>query len=141
MSNFPVNTLISTPCCGLCGLCRRVSDMAMQAIDELPQNWVPEDTFGARLALVRQVRGWNVKQAASACGINPQTWANWEDGTDPRGLDRVARAISRAAGCDYHWLVAGGPLNSSCISALHAVPPAQGQMELALGDSAALVLA
>jgi hypothetical protein len=31
--------------------------------------WVPELTFGARLALVRHRMGWNIKEAAAACDL------------------------------------------------------------------------
>jgi hypothetical protein len=39
--------------------------------------WVPELTFGARLALVRHRMGWNIKEDCSRCGLsaplaNPQ---------------------------------------------------------------------
>lgn len=69
--------------------------------------WVPEDTFGARLALVRQHKGWNVLEAAEACGITDQTWRNWEAGGSPRRFEEVARKIADASGCSYRWLLVG----------------------------------
>jgi hypothetical protein len=78
---------------------------------EPPAPWIPTDsTFGARLALIRQHMAWgNVKEAALACGLPPESWRTWErDGVEPRGLTRIARQISNAVGCDYGWLV-GGP--------------------------------
>lgn len=77
---------------------------------EPPAPWIPNDgTFGARLALIRQRMAWgNVKEAAEACGIPPQSWRTWErDGVEPRGLTRIARQISGKTGCDYGWLVDG----------------------------------
>jgi hypothetical protein len=78
---------------------------------EPPASWIPTDsTFGARLALIRQRMGWgNVKLAAEACGVPPESWRTWErDGVEPRGLNRIAKKISERTGCDYGWLV-GGP--------------------------------
>jgi hypothetical protein len=81
---------------------------------EPPAPWIPTDsTFGARLALIRQYKGWgNVKLAAEACGLPPESWRTWErDGVEPRGLTRIARQISEKAGCDYGWLVDGPALS------------------------------
>lgn len=70
--------------------------------------WVPEDTFSSRLALVRNHLHWNVKEAADACGINDQTWRNWEEGSLPRDITATARKIAAATGCDARWLILGG---------------------------------
>ena len=72
--------------------------------------WIPRDTFGARLALVRQTRGWNVKAAADACQVNPQSWTNWERGASCRTIEATAQRVAEVSGCDYVWLMAGGPL-------------------------------
>ncbi len=72
--------------------------------------WIPApDTFGARLALVRQRMGWgNVKAAAQACGLPVETWRTWErDGVEPRRLTTIAMTIATRTGCDYLWLVHG----------------------------------
>lgn len=77
---------------------------------EAPPAWVPSDqTFGARLALVRQRMGWgNVKKAAEECGLPVQSWRTWErDGVAPNRLVTIAMAISQRTGCDYLWLVHG----------------------------------
>lgn len=73
--------------------------------------WVPEDSFGARLALVRQRMGWNVLQAATACGQNDDSWRGWERGASPRKLHWVCRDIADATGCDFDWLMVGGSLS------------------------------
>ena len=86
--------------------------------DSSGKEWVPVDTFGARLALIRQRMQWNVKEAAEACGLVDQSWRNWEDGMSPRKVHDVARQIAERTGCDYTWLVAGGPLRSRCFSAI-----------------------
>lgn len=72
--------------------------------------WVPEDTFGARLALIRQRMSWNVKEAAEACGLTGQSWHNWENGSLPRDLYKTVTLIADAAGCDRTWLLMGGPI-------------------------------
>jgi transcriptional regulator with XRE-family HTH domain len=46
------------------------------------RGWVPEESFGARLALIRQHYGWNVKEAAMKCHVPVETWRGWE--RDPR---------------------------------------------------------
>lgn len=72
------------------------------------QGWVPDDTFGARLALVRQRFGWNVKEAALACGVPVQSWRGWErDNMRPRDLVSVCRQIADATGASYDWLLDG----------------------------------
>jgi hypothetical protein len=75
------------------------------------------DSFGARLALVRQyLGGWNVKRTAQRCGIDEQSWRNWEQGSKPRDLIAVCRQISDSTDVDYAWLALGGPLRSRCSS-------------------------
>ncbi len=78
--------------------------------------WVPEETFGARLALIRQRYGWNVKQAAIACHLPVQSWRGWErDHMQPRRYLEVCQLIAKATGADYDWLLDGrrfpGPRN------------------------------
>lgn len=77
--------------------------------------WTADDsTFGARLALVRQRMGWgNVKEAAVACGLPPESWRRWErDGRAPRDKDEIAWRIAERTGCDYGWLLAGPRLTT-----------------------------
>ncbi len=76
--------------------------------------WVPLAPFGARLALLRQRMGWNVKEAAEACDLIPQSWRNWEDGKSCQKLYDVARKVSSRTGADERWLISGGPLRSRC---------------------------
>jgi transcriptional regulator with XRE-family HTH domain len=69
--------------------------------------WVPEDTFGSRLALIRNRFGWNVKEAADVCGFNDQSWRNWEAGKHPRDFMATCEKIVEVTGCSMKWLVAG----------------------------------
>ena len=75
--------------------------------------WIPDSSsFGARLALVRHAHGWNVKEAALACGIAVQSWRNWEEGRRPQDLLDACRKISSATGVSYDWLLDGRELVS-----------------------------
>lgn len=72
------------------------------------ETWVPEITFGARLALVRHRMGWNIKEAAQACGLPAQSWRGWElDGREPHRLVTIAMTIAQRTGVDYLWLCHG----------------------------------
>lgn len=82
----------------------------MTELKARPQGWVPNvATFGARLALVRQHMGWtNIKEAAEACAIAPQTWRQWEsDKFVPRQLVHACMKIAGVTGVDYRWLALG----------------------------------
>jgi transcriptional regulator with XRE-family HTH domain len=79
--------------------------MVTQSVEH---GWVPEETFGARLALIRQRYGWNVKQAAIACRLPVQSWRGWErDHMQPRRYLEVCRIVAEATGADYDWLLDG----------------------------------
>lgn len=76
------------------------------------EDWVPDtSSFGARLALIRQRLGWNMKEAALACGFSQQSWRGWElRGSDPRGFADVARKISERTGVNEYWIMTGRQL-------------------------------
>lgn len=77
---------------------------------DLQTKWVPRpDTFGARLALVRWRMGWNLKEAALACGFPEGNWREWEtNGRVPRNIAEVALQISEhTRGVDDYWLMTG----------------------------------
>lgn len=93
---------------------------------------VPVDRFGVRLAAIRAERGWNIAQAAEHCGQDAQSWANWERGRGPQRMEERAREIAEAAGFDYRWLLAGGPLRNRCFS----IVPSQGTQQMELIDRA-----
>ena len=75
--------------------------------------WVPTDTFGMRLVMVRAQKGLSQEEAAARCGLKASTWATWEkpNGAKPRGLEEVIRKISSGLGVDRGWLMFGGPLH------------------------------
>lgn len=67
-----------------------------------------DDSFGARLALVRQRMGWNITQAARECGLGSESWRLWEQaGRMPVRLTTICMAIATKTGCDYLWLCHG----------------------------------
>ena len=76
---------------------------------------IPADTFGARLAVMRQAAGGlNIRAAARRCGINESSWHTWEVGqTKPRDYIGVCRQIAEALGFDVRWIALGGPLEPS----------------------------
>lgn len=100
------------------------------ALADVGEPWVPSDTFAARLALIRQhLGGWNVKKAADYCGIDDQSWRNWEAGKGhPRDYEHVCRKIAEATGCDRKWLAAGGTLIMTCL--IPVENPRDQQLEL-----------
>ncbi len=67
--------------------------------------WAPGESWGLRLAAVRQVMGWNVAEAARACGLAQASWANWEDGKNPRDPITVVKKVAAATGVDQLWLL------------------------------------
>lgn len=79
------------------------------SVAESAENWTVDDSsFGARLTLIRWRMGWNVKEAATACGVPAQSWRSWElYGRTPRNIVSVARRIADTTHCDYHWLLLG----------------------------------
>jgi transcriptional regulator with XRE-family HTH domain len=72
--------------------------------------WRPQDTFGARLVLVRREKKMSVEVAAATCGVSQATWSTWERGAQPRKLVEIVTTISDALGVDRDWLMWGGAL-------------------------------
>ena len=71
-------------------------------------DWVPSAAaFAARLALIRNKLGWNVKEAATSCDLPPQSWRNWEDGTRPQDYAQVCQRIATRTGVSLTWLAWG----------------------------------
>lgn len=100
--------------------------------------WVPEDTFGARLALVRQKMHWNYEQAGALCGISSENWRQWEKGERrPQKMEAICHKIADASHCDYVWLIAGWASSADPkIGSSFTLIDTFGQLELALGSSA-----
>jgi hypothetical protein len=108
--------------------------MALPVAHNITPGAVPKDTFGARLAIVRQaLGGWNVKKAAELCGLDDQTWRNWEAGKNPpRDMEGVCRSIAKATGFSYEWLMVGGSLSASGYKSaiLEALEGSSDEMQL-----------
>lgn len=73
------------------------------------RDWIPSTSdFAARLVLVRHQMGWNLKEAALACGVKAQSWREWElENRKPRDYEGVCRQISDRSGCNFVWLMTG----------------------------------
>lgn len=112
-----------------------MGSMTLNVAADHSEPWVPADTFAARLAVVRvAMGGLNIKEAATLCQINPESWRRWEDGAFPRNLEDVCWQIHDATRIDFHWLIGGGPLGGlrtgSFSSDLVALPEPTGQGQL-----------
>lgn len=79
------------------------------ASNQRQESWVPTtETFGARLALLRQNMKWpTIKEAALACGLGRQSWSNWEAGKRVLDYQDVCAKISARTGVDRYWLMTG----------------------------------
>jgi hypothetical protein len=96
-------------------LCQTRYDVPMTAVHGEDRTatgaggWVvSDDTFAARLALVRLRMDWNVKEAAREVGVPAASWRAWErDGAMPRRQVEIAGLIAERTGCDFMWLLAG----------------------------------
>lgn len=71
----------------------------------------PADSFALRLAMMRTELGISLEEAAERCGLKPSTWATWEKGARPRGMDSVVQKIADGLGYDRGWIMFGGPLH------------------------------
>jgi len=87
--------------------------------------WAPNgQTFGARLVLLRHSLGWtNVARAARECGIPVGTWRQWESGTTPRDLERVADRIAARTGANQLWIMTGRVLSGVELCAIRDSNP------------------
>lgn len=72
-------------------------------------DWIPRaDDFATRLVLIRHEMGWNLKEAALACGIRAQSWREWElEHRKPRDYELVCGQIAARSGCNKVWLMTG----------------------------------
>ena len=73
------------------------------------RGWIPDDqNLGARLALVRQRFGWNMKEAALACAIPQGSWREWElKDRVPRDYPGMMEKIAARTDVDLMWLMTG----------------------------------
>ena len=54
--------------------------------------------------------GWNLKEAAMACGLSPQCWREWElSGRRPHDYEGVCKQVAVSTGCNLMWLLIGDP--------------------------------
>ena len=81
--------------------------MALYDSDTAEEAWVPEDTFGSRLAQIRQRLGLNTARAAERCSLSDESWRQWEKGSRPRDYEATCRQIAAQTGCSLAWLMSG----------------------------------
>jgi transcriptional regulator with XRE-family HTH domain len=94
--------------------------------------WVPEDSFGMRLRILRYHLGLSVEELSERCAVRPATWGKWERGeSEPRSLARVIGRIVAATGVNRDWLLWGGPLAGSSTRWLTTPAPAVNPQEAA----------
>lgn len=74
---------------------------------------IPADTWALRLVASRHHAGrLSINKAAARCGLDPDKWARWEAGGQPRDDDKVevTEAIAEGLGMNLTWLLFGGKL-------------------------------
>lgn len=71
------------------------------------EDWVPDDSLGNRLVVLRNQLRLTIEEAAKACGIPPATWGTWEAGTKPRDLMGVVESVHEGLGVNRTWLLFG----------------------------------
>ena len=73
------------------------------------------ESFGARLALIRQRMGWGTtREAARECGLPADGWRRWErSGRQPRDYAAVCTAIASRTKCDVAWLAGIAPRDAA----------------------------
>jgi transcriptional regulator with XRE-family HTH domain len=86
---------------------RRIDDEAREIIKRLPDNWIPADTFGARLVRLRKHVHMTIEEIADHCDLSTATWSSWERGASPLKIGAACDKISAATKCDRDWLQFG----------------------------------
>ena len=81
---------------------------------ERGDDWVPSESFGWRLKLLRADLGLTAHEAADLCHISRDTWGSWERGKFPQRMHDVVVQIADATGVDRGWLMWGA--RSRCFS-------------------------
>lgn len=79
----------------------------MREIDRYPDHWIPDDTFGRRLLVLRKQLGLTGPQMAAVLGkgiCSYPTYNNWERGVRPTKYDEVCDKIAGRLRCDPEWL-------------------------------------
>lgn len=70
--------------------------------------WVPRNTFGMRLLMLRKHLGASAEHMATLIGVSQPTWSMWEgDASSPRNQAEVVTKIADATGVDRNWLMWG----------------------------------
>ena len=87
--------------------------------------WVPEDSLANRLLLVRRQLGLSQRAAAEQAHLTFGEWQSLEDGRAARDVGRKVASISTYLGVDRDWLMWGGALSTTPVT---AIPPSSDQL-------------
>lgn len=74
-------------------------------------DWVPRDTLGARVVVIRHSLGLSRRQLSQLTGITENALQGLEEGRSPHRLPDKIQAIHEATGVSREWLMWGGPLS------------------------------
>ena len=69
--------------------------------------WIPSDSFGTRLRIVRHQKRLSAEQIGEVCGVTKSTVGDWERGSNPKNMAQIVLKISEATGVDRDWLMFG----------------------------------
>lgn len=93
--------------------------MAVNPERQPGEPWVPTESFGDRLVLVRRhVGNISTEEAAARAGLKAPTWNTWENGASPRNMAEVVAKIHDAFGVDRDWLMWGSQAGAASLQLL-----------------------
>lgn len=79
---------------------------AVMTADVTPIRWIPEWTFGERIAKARKSSGYNQEQMAERLRITASRLKAWEtDRNRPRDLTHLVEQIEAITGVSRMWLL------------------------------------
>ena len=93
-------------------------------LEQRKQGWIPANTFGNRLRLLRHDLGMSVYELAELTNgeVSHASLSNWERGGRPQKAERAIKTIADATGVSETWLLTG-----STDAEAAAAPGALGQ--------------
>lgn len=80
-------------------------------------DWVPKDTLAARIVVLRNALGLSRREFSQLTGLTENALQGIEGGRSPHKLQQKIQAIQAATGVDRDWLMWGGPLRGSDLTA------------------------
>lgn len=71
------------------------------------QAFIPGETFGSRLHLLRHEKRISSDKMAEICGVTGNAVLAWERGSSPKNMAEIVMKIVEATGVDRDWLLWG----------------------------------